>query len=134
MIHVGRRKTLRTLCGKPVARRWWVEAPHWEGGVGPGGLLVRRWVNANRSASCPECLVKEKKTEPLPLESEPEAPRGAIPMILHCPMCRERHIDEGDFATKLHHTHACQSCGVVWRPAILPTVGVKFLPGFKDGE
>jgi len=23
---------------------------------------------------------------------------------------------------------------MVWRPAIVPTVGVKFLPGFKDGE
>jgi|SRR5579871_7014476 len=23
-----------------------------------------------------------------------------IPMVLHCPECRTRHIDEGDFATK----------------------------------
>jgi rubredoxin len=56
----------------------------------------------------------------------------AIPMLLHCPMCNKRHIDEGDFATKLHHTHACQHCGHVWRPAIVPTVGVQFLPGFKN--
>jgi rubredoxin len=55
-----------------------------------------------------------------------------IPMLLHCPMCNERHIDEGEFATKLHHTHACQHCGHVWRPAILATVGVQFLPGFKN--
>jgi len=56
-----------------------------------------------------------------------------IPMILHCPICRERHIDEGEFAhNKIHHTHACQNCGLVWRPAIVPTVGVQFLPGFKN--
>lgn len=56
-----------------------------------------------------------------------------IPMILACPVCWERHIDKGEFATtKAHHTHACQHCGVCWRPAIVPTVGVQFLPGFKD--
>ena len=58
--------------------------------------------------------------------------RVAIPILLWCPMCGERHIDEGAFARKLHHTHACQSCGFTWRPAIEPTVGVQFLPGFKD--
>jgi hypothetical protein len=41
-----------------------------------------------------------------------------------------RHVDE--YATKPHHTHACQSCGGVWRPAIVYTVGVQFLPGFKN--
>jgi hypothetical protein len=54
-----------------------------------------------------------------------------IPMLLWCP-CGERHVDEGEFATKPHHTHACQACGLVWRPAIEPTVGVRFLPGFKN--
>jgi rubredoxin len=61
-------------------------------------------------------------------------PKAPIPMILTCPACSERHIDEGEFATtKIHHTHACQNCGVVWRPAIVPTVGVQFLPGFRNG-
>jgi rubredoxin len=55
-----------------------------------------------------------------------------IPMVLHCPECKERHIDEGDFAMKPHHTHSCQSCGLTWRPAIAATVGVQFLPGFKN--
>lgn len=55
-----------------------------------------------------------------------------IPMLLWCPECGERHIDEGEFATKPHHTHACQRCGMVWRPAIVPTCGVRFLPGFKN--
>lgn len=59
-----------------------------------------------------------------------------IPMLLVCPdpRCCMRHIDEGEFATKSHHTHACQSCGMVWRPALVPTVGVQFLPGFKNED
>ena len=57
-----------------------------------------------------------------------------IPMLLQCPMCGKRHVDRGEFATKPHHTHACQKCGHVWRPTIVHTVGVRFLPGFKDGE
>jgi predicted RNA-binding Zn-ribbon protein involved in translation (DUF1610 family) len=58
----------------------------------------------------------------------------AIPMILTCPSCGARHIDKGEFATKVHHTHACQHCGMVWRPALVPTVGVQFLPGFKNQQ
>lgn len=56
----------------------------------------------------------------------------SIPMLLHCPLCNKRHIDEGEFATKPHHTHSCQHCGHTWRPAIVATVGVQFLPGFKN--
>lgn len=55
-----------------------------------------------------------------------------IPMLLWCPECGARHVDVGEFASKSHHSHACQHCGHVWRPAIVPTVGVQFLPGFKD--
>ncbi len=55
-----------------------------------------------------------------------------LPILLWCPECGERHIDVGEFATKVHHTHACQHCGHVWRPAICATVGVQFLPGFKN--
>lgn len=64
-----------------------------------------------------------------------------IPMRLHCPgrlddgtLCGVLHIDTGAFAVKPHHTHACQSCGHVWRPAVVTTVGVRFLPGFKNKE
>lgn len=53
-----------------------------------------------------------------------------IPMRLPCPSCGALHIDAGEFATKPHHTHACQECGMVWRPAVVATVGVRFLPGF----
>lgn len=55
-----------------------------------------------------------------------------IPMLLWCPECGERHIDRGRFETKVHHTHSCQHCGFTWRPAVVATVGVQFLPGFKD--
>lgn len=61
--------------------------------------------------------------------NEAEAP---IPMILTCPSCNTRHVDRGRFAVSPHHTHACQGCGMCWRPAIVATVGVSFLPGFKD--
>jgi rubredoxin len=65
--------------------------------------------------------------------AEPEKP-APIPMLLWCPECGMRHIDRGTFATKPHHTHACQGCGHVWRPAVVPTCGVQFLPGYKDEE
>ena len=55
-----------------------------------------------------------------------------IPMLLWCPQCSERHIDEGVWADRHHHTHACQHCGHVWRPAAVATVGVQYLPGFKN--
>lgn len=54
-----------------------------------------------------------------------------VPMIMHCPACHQRHVDVA-FADHPHHTHACQHCGFSWRPAVANTVGVQFLPGFKD--
>lgn len=60
--------------------------------------------------------------------------KTAIPMRLTCPECGVLHVDEGEFETKPHHTHACQHCGNVWRPSVLCTVGVRFLPGFRDEE
>lgn len=62
------------------------------------------------------------------------AAHAPVPMLIHCPICCARHVDSGRFATKAHHTHACQACGHCWRPAVVPTVGVQFLPGFKDGQ
>ncbi len=55
-----------------------------------------------------------------------------IPMILFCPSCHARHLDEGEFATKAHVTHACQSCGFCWKPSTVDTVGVQFLPGCRN--
>lgn len=66
---------------------------------------------------------------PVAMMDDPQVP---IPMLIWCPVCNNRHIDTGEFETKSHHTHACQHCGMVWRPAIVPTKGVQFLPGFKN--
>lgn len=59
-----------------------------------------------------------------------------IPMQLWCPLCQTRHVDEGEWATRAHHTHSCQNpkCGLTWRPAVVPTVGVYTLPGFLNAE
>lgn len=61
-----------------------------------------------------------------------EVELAPIPMLLWCPVCHERHVDEGEFVTKLHRDHACQYCGLIWRPALVNTVGVRFLPGYKN--
>lgn len=58
-------------------------------------------------------------------------PSVSIPLILFCP-AGHRHIDEADFSEKPHHTHACQECGIVWRPALVNTHGVQFLPGYRN--
>lgn len=79
-----------------------------------------------RRRGCPRCAHRLSTVE--------REEKSAIPMRLICPSCGTLHIDEGIFATQLHHTHACQKCGGVWRPAVVPTVGVQFLPGFKNGE
>lgn len=64
---------------------------------------------------------------------KPEHMEGrTVPMILECPKCGVRHIDEGEFAEKIHSTHACQGCGFVWRPSTVNTHGVRFLPGYKN--
>lgn len=60
--------------------------------------------------------------------------RKPIPMRLPCEACGRLHIDRGEFATKVHHTHSCQHCGLTWRPAVVPTVGVRFLPSFRDAR
>ncbi len=57
-----------------------------------------------------------------------------VPMLLFCPTCGKQHLDKGAFAHRLHATHACQHCGMVWRPAIVRTVGVQFLPGYRTHE
>lgn len=53
----------------------------------------------------------------------------SIPMLLWCPMCHTRHIDAD--TRPAHSTHACQKCGHLWKPALVNTRGVQFLPGTK---
>lgn len=59
---------------------------------------------------------------------------GPVPLRLICERCGELHIDEGEQATTVHRTHACQHCGALWAPAVVPTVGVLFLPGCRNTE
>lgn len=77
-------------------------------------------------------VIVTKKPRKMNMEMAGLAPEYTIPMILTCPMCNTRHIEEGEFALKPHHTHACQKCGTVWRPAKVNTHGVQFLPGYKS--
>lgn len=50
-----------------------------------------------------------------------------IPMLLRCPACNVPHVDEpkGAWRNPPHRSHVCQSCGWQWRPADVPTVGVR---------
>jgi hypothetical protein len=86
-----------------------------------------------REIPCRACFrgwktIQVKRAEPAP----PPAGPAPIPMRLPCPSCGALHLDVGEFATKVHHTHSCQACGMTWRPAVVATVGVDFLPGFRN--
>lgn len=64
-----------------------------------------------------------------------DARRNApIPIRMPCPRCGELHVDEGKWSARIHTTHECQSCGEVWRPAVVATVGVRFLTQGHDGD
>ncbi len=65
-------------------------------------------------------------TRPDELLREP----APIPMLLICPKCCFQHLDEGEWVSRPHKTHLCLSpgCGHAWRPANVPTVGVRELP------
>jgi hypothetical protein len=52
-----------------------------------------------------------------------------IPMVLHCPRCGLQHVDapsEG-WDNPPHRSHLCHGCGCIWRPADVPTCGVREL-------
>lgn len=59
--------------------------------------------------------------------------RGAsnqpIDMVLHCPACHLQHVDapepENDWTNPPHRTHKCSRCDTCWRPADVPTNGVR---------
>lgn len=61
----------------------------------------------------------------------PSATPEPIPMVLHCPKCGMQHIDEpkdhplNPWLNPPHRSHLCHGCGTVWRPADVPTTGVK---------
>lgn len=53
-------------------------------------------------------------------------PVDPIPMVLHCPACGVQHIDEPSegWDNPPHRSHKCGGCGIIWRVADVPTVGV----------
>lgn len=89
------------------------------------------WVGGAISV-CTHAIEAITASGPVSISSGGSDVDAPIPMRLTCPECGELHVDEGEFATKPHHTHSCQSCGLTWRPAVVHTVGVRFLPGFKS--
>lgn len=112
--------------------------------LGVHGVQTFRLASTAPSASRARCRASSRRTRSVPLgcrqkrdsdrlvEALASVEMPAVALVLNCPACGERHVDEGVWATKLHHTHACQICGLAWRPAIVFTVGVQFLPGFKS--
>ncbi len=72
--------------------------------------------------------------------TQPSAP---INMVLHCPACGQQHIDAQEsinagpdergrrtpsavtWTNPPHRSHLCAGCGHIWRPADVPTNGVK---------
>lgn len=77
-------------------------------------------------------MMQQLQTDIRTITKQMEDLEKPVPMLLWCPLCHFRHVDKGEFATKAHKSHACQKCGMVWRPAVRPTVGVQHLPGFRD--
>ena len=64
----------------------------------------------------------------------PQGEQAPIPYALNCPKCNCPHIDEGEWATRLHKTHRCQNCGHEWRPFEYATVGVKEVAALAKPE
>lgn len=69
-------------------------------------------------------------TNARPPDQRRESARGeaVLSMILPCPRCRELHVDapepEKGWTNPPHKSHLCHYCGLVWRPADVPTNGV----------
>jgi transposase-like protein len=34
--------------------------------------------------------------------------------VMHCPICKKQHIDEGIWSKRLHLKHLCLHCGHIW--------------------
>lgn len=55
-----------------------------------------------------------------------------VPVVIYCPACQTKHIDEGEWATRPHKTHKCQNCSLEWRPFPYATVGIVGAPASGD--
>lgn len=76
------------------------------------------------------------------LASAPAGEPAPIDMVLYCPNCGKQHIDRANTLEDIihaatgtvvdqlwtnppHRSHLCHSCGIIWRPADVPTNGVR---------
>ena len=50
-----------------------------------------------------------------------------IKLLLICPVCGRQHVDYGVWAARIHTSHLCEHCGIIWKPCLMPTVGVMAL-------
>ena len=91
-----------------------------------------QWLrNIRDGISTPEDALGEmeenhKRIQALPRPISERAP-GVVNMILHCPKCGLQHVDAPDdeWTNPPHRSHLCHGCGCIWRPADVPTNGVK---------
>lgn len=78
---------------------------------------------------CPDCAGGKEARRFVEKHDRTHEKTTPIPMRLTCPQCGQLHVDAGEFATKPHHTHSCQSCGpgfkneerpINWKKGVLP--------------
>lgn len=87
--------------------------------------VCTRWLHS-WATHCPNCesaatrQFYEEKSQEL-VESLSANP---TPMELVCPNCGTQHVDQGEWETRHHKTHQCQTCQHEWRPFEYATVGV----------
>lgn len=58
-----------------------------------------------------------------------------LELLIHCPRCLKQHVDEGEYATAPHKSHACQFCGLTFQASgPRESIGVQFFTGYKNPE
>lgn len=78
--------------------------------IDPSGLLAK--CEAERDAARAE-VERLKNSKP-------------VPTTIYCPKCSTQHVDRDEWATtRVHCKHLCESCGHVWMPYEVSTVGVE---------
>lgn len=94
-----------------------------------GHIEILDWINRRPTHIVSQVLAVLAPSVPSIPEGEKVEP---IDMVLHCPACHAQHIDEpvGEWDGKAwdnppHRSHLCHACGCIWRPADVPTNGVR---------
>lgn len=58
-----------------------------------------------------------------------------VDLVLCCPSCGKQHLDTGEWETRVHRVHKCETtpegpntgCGLLWQPCEGPSRGVREL-------